>query len=187
MYKKCITLLSICAFSVTQTTHAWSLKTAANYVINRIYGIQPEVAVVVFDINGVLLDFNGDLIPAGAQLLQKCAQAGHTIMLLSNTSFATIGLMYMRYYDELFCHIKPEHILISAKTKKIKPFPDAYQQVLDIVDQDPAYRWRPRVFFIDDTLANVTAANDNDMHGLHLDKGNYTAIEDALRELGVLA
>lgn len=155
------------------------------YIARYFYGIEPQV--VIFDINGVILDMNGKLIPKCAMLLQKCAHAGHTIMILSNCGLSTIGLIFMQYYNDIFKYIKPEHILISEITNTIKPFDDAYKLACDIISNDPKHLGKePRVFFIDDTKINVTAAQKNGLYGLHLNNQNYDDIERELRLLRVL-
>jgi len=79
MQKKYIKLLAILIISIMTVKNSYSTS-YQTYIARYFYGIQPQV--VIFDINGVILDANGKLIPQCAALLQKCAHAGHTIMIL---------------------------------------------------------------------------------------------------------
>lgn len=143
--------------------------------------------VIIFDINGVILDGQGNLIPECKDLLQKCAQAGHTIMILSNGGLYTIGKLFIHYYDEILKYVKPDHILIPDITKKMKPSKDAYKCAHEVISKMPCFvNKKPLVFFIDDTKVNVDAARNNGMYGLHLKNNNYKAIECELKILGVL-
>lgn len=158
------------------------------YIARYYYGIKPHV--VVFDVNGVLLDFAGKLIPQGVNLLQKCARAGHTIMILSNGGLSTLGELYLAGHDEILTFIKQEHLLFSGITRKIKPSNAAYQHLRTIVAQDTNDA-HTNICFIDDTKANITAAQRNGIHGLHLDTSKgyeaaYSNVEKQLQQLGVL-
>ena len=155
-------------------------------------GVQPQTNsvvphVVIFDIHGVLADPHNKLIPEGALLLQKCAQAGHTIMILSNGNRSTIGHLFLKYYHEIIRYIKPEHILVAGVTKKVKPANDAYQHALNLIAQDPVHAGKkPKVVFIDDIKTNVDAACKNGIYGLHLTNHDYVAIERQLQLLKIL-
>jgi FMN phosphatase YigB (HAD superfamily) len=184
MQKKYIKLLAILIISIMTVKNSYSTS-YQTYIARYFYGIQPQV--VIFDINGVILDANGKLIPQCAALLQKCAHAGHTIMILSNCESSTIGLLFMQHYDDIIKYIKPEHILISEVTNTIKPFDDAYKLACDIITNDPNHLGKnPKIFFIDDTKINVIAAQKNGLYGLHLNDQNYNDIEHKLRLLRVL-
>jgi FMN phosphatase YigB (HAD superfamily) len=144
---------------------------------------QPKI--IIFDINGVLLDSDEKLISAGVRLVQKCAQAGHRIMILSNSGVDTIGHMFVHYYDELVKYIKPTDIFIPEITRAIKPFDQAYKFVLEAIAKDPLYvEKKPSLFFIDDSKMNVEAAQKNGIYALHLANRDYGTIERELQLLG---
>lgn len=156
-------------------------------------GIKPHV--VMFDINGVLLNFDNTLIPEGVALLQKCARAGHTIMILSNCDRMTLVYMYALYYQEIFQYIKHENILVAGLTRRAKPSDGSYKLAIDTITQDPVHAAvkapasvpeKQNIFFIDDSLSNVEAAQRHGIIGLHLDNGDYAAIERQLELLGAL-
>lgn len=70
-------------------------------------------------------------------------------------------------------------IIVSGEVRVIKPDPEIYQILIQRFGLDPQ-----RAVFIDDTAANVEAAQRFGMHGIHF--RGPTALRAALAELGLL-
>ena len=114
------------------------------------------------------------LYPGTRELIARIP--GHiTRALLSNSN----ALHWPRVEDEFGLGALFEHRFVSHLTGRIKPDPDAFEHVVRSLGCDPA-----SVFFLDDNLLNVEAAQAVGMQGA-LVRG-ITEAEQALRQASVL-
>lgn len=125
-------------------------------------------------------------IKPGVELLEKCVKAGHEMAVLSN--WGAESFPYMKFYDGndvIFKHIRPEHIFVSGNIKVAKPYPQAYEHVIEKMQAQP-----DDFIFIDDQIKNVEAARAVGMHAIHVTDykkpGTYQAVEAELKRLGAL-
>lgn len=102
------------------------------------------------------------IIKPGVQLLQKCAQAGHTIMILSNWDKYSFEFLKQKYHQEIFQYVKPEHIFVSGAIKHLKPSAAAYEYVLKIAACDAA-----DCVFFDDQPENILGAQQLGIQAIH--------------------
>lgn len=125
-------------------------------------------------------------IPQGVDLLEKCVKSGAEMAILSN--WGAESFPYMQAYapnNVIFKHVKPENIFASGKIKLSKPYPQAYEHVIETMKVQPE-----DCIFIDDQIKNIEAARAVGMHAIHLtDYKNpeaYKAVETELQRLGAL-
>ena len=69
--------------------------------------------------------------------------------------------------------------IISGEIGKIKPDPEIYKLLIETYNLSPN-----NTFFIDDKLANVEAAEDSGIHGIHFQ--NAAALREDLEKLELL-
>ena len=99
-----------------------------------------------------LVDF-----PKSIELIREMKAAGIRQYVLSNMSIVNAEYLRSRSYFDLF-----DGVVFSAEEKIIKPDTALFQVVLD------RYQLRPAdIVFIDDSLANIKAAETMGMRGVH--------------------
>lgn len=102
------------------------------------------------------------IIKSGVQLLQKCAQAGHTVMILSNWDAYSFEHLKKKYHPEIFQYIKSEHIFVSGAIGHLKPSPAAYECALKAAGCDAA-----DCVFFDDQSENIDGARKLGIEAIH--------------------
>jgi FMN phosphatase YigB (HAD superfamily) len=122
-------------------------------------------------------------IEPGVQLLAKCAANGtNTVAMLANCDPGLFtALKNQAQLKTVFRHFRPEHIFISGILKTAKPYPQAFEAVIQRMNATPQ-----DFILIDDQLANIEAARALGMYAIYLHDENYAAVEMQLRELGAL-
>lgn len=111
-------------------------------------------------------------IAEGVQLLKELNKQGFPLYGLTNWAAENIQIAYDRHdFFRLF-----EGIVVSGEEKLIKPDKRLFQILLD------RYQLRPEEsVFIDDSLANVHAANEMGFKGIH-----FGQIENVRAQLSIL-
>lgn len=102
--------------------------------------------------------YRGDALnTAMVEFIRERREAGHAVALLSN-----FGMMLATALVDLGIRDLFDPCVISAEIGVMKPEPAAYQAVLDRLGQPP-----DNCIFIDDSPANVTAAQNMGIHAIH--------------------
>jgi 2-haloacid dehalogenase len=92
------------------------------------------------------------------EIARKLKEAGWTLYLLSNFSAETFPIMLNRYdFLQLF-----DDMIISGEHKLIKPDPAIFQLTLKRIKREAQ-----ECLFIDDSLANIEAANKLGFYTIH--------------------
>jgi FMN phosphatase YigB (HAD superfamily) len=105
-----------------------------------------------------------ELLPTGIELLQKSADAGHMIMIVTNWDMASFDLVREKFAQELFKFVKPEHVLVSAQLCMLKPCPEIYMTALERARN--AFDKPFVAYFVDNSPANVRMAERCGMKGI---------------------
>ena len=96
----------------------------------------------------------------GWRAVRRCKRAGKRLYLLSNYSSEGYARVHERMKDRFALF---EGDCISAHYHQLKPEPEIYQTLIAKFAIEPQ-----RTLFIDDSLANIEAANQMGIHGFHL-------------------
>ena len=115
------------------------------------------------------------LVPEGNALLRQVKAAGLPCYGLTNWSGETYDetVPNMPFLEQL------EHVAVSGHLKMAKPAPEIYLHLLEIIGQ-PA----ENCAFIDDSIANIEAAERLGMKGVHFRNDGTTAAR--LRQAGAV-
>jgi hypothetical protein len=122
----------------------------------------------------------------GLQLMQECALAQdnkrpkNRLILLSNFDTASFELLKARY-PTIFSYFKPEDSILSSCVGINKPHKDIFKHVLHVCNLQPS-----DCIFIDDSRANIQAAQACGITGLHIHNKNYRLLKKELMRLGAL-
>lgn len=134
-----------------------------------------------------LLVSNKYPLARGLQLMQECALAKdkngrpkNNLVILSNFDAASFELLRARY-PAIFAYFKPNNIIISACIGVTKPDKAAFKYVLRACNVRPC-----DCIFIDDSRANIQAAQECGMIGLRTHNQNYRLLRKELIQLGAL-
>lgn len=120
--------------------------------------------------------YNGlNSIPQMAELPQRLKEKGLSLYILSNAPKD-----YYLYEDKVPNHSAFDGIFISADWKLSKPEHEIFRTFYSHFRLNPA-----ECYFIDDSAANILAAEETGMYGFHF-KRNFSALEKELARLGLL-
>ena len=135
----------------------------------------PEQAALIAAYRDRWLETLGKAIAPTVTLLDELRRAGVRLLALSNWSAETFPLARPRYpFLDWF-----EGIVISGEVRIAKPDSRVYRYLLDRYKLDPA-----TTVFIDDSEANVLAAQEMGMIGIRFEDGG--ALRLALADLGLV-
>ena len=146
---------------------------------------------IIFDICGVLFDFNPHYhqsssenlfvpIKEGIELLEACAhqaqQTGRRLFICSNIQDPHLEVLMKDYPDTLDLF---KAVVTPSSAQAKKPSPEIFKYLMDRHDIMPH-----ESIFIDDQLSNVEAAQAAGMIGIHaVDLGQ---VRDELLKLGIM-
>lgn len=99
-------------------------------------------------------------IEEGWRAANRCRRAGKRLYLLSNYPVLGYEVLRERHAD-LFSIF--DGGVISSHVHQVKPEKEIYDTLIAECELDPA-----RTLFIDDSLANIEAANNVGIHGFHM-------------------
>lgn len=110
-------------------------------------------------------------LPTSIDTLHTMKRAGIPMYVLSNMSLVNAEYLKRREYFSLF-----DGILISAEEQMIKPEIEIFTTVLNRYQLDPK-----EVYFIDDSLPNIEAAQSLGMQALHFHRSDrcYQTVREA--------
>ena len=114
-------------------------------------------------------------IPQMEELPKRLKEKGLSLYILSNAPQD-----YYLYEDKVPSHSIFDGIFISSDWKLSKPEHEIFRTFYSHFRLNPA-----ECYFIDDSAANILAAEETGMNGFHF-KRNFSALEKALTALGVL-
>jgi HAD superfamily hydrolase (TIGR01509 family) len=101
------------------------------------------------------------------RLAHNLRENGHTIVLLSNASGEYLRPVMVRLgLDKLF-----DRVFVSSEMHLAKPDPLAFDYVLREMDHEPE-----ESVMIDDSLANIEAARELGLHGIHYKPGEELSL-----------
>lgn len=110
-----------------------------------------------------------------AGLLKSLKEKGYRILLLSN--YSEDHFAYIRTVFEFFKYV--DGMVISYEIKHIKPEPEIYEEIIQKYELVPE-----NCVFLDDSAANVEAAREFGIHGIHFTDSD-TGIAELYRMLGI--
>ena len=114
-------------------------------------------------------------IPQMEELPKRLKEKGLSLYILSNAPQD-----YYLYEDKVPSHSIFDGIFISSDWKLSKPEHEIFRTFYSHFRLNPA-----ECYFIDDSAANILAAEETGMDGFHF-KRNFSALEKALTAVGVL-
>jgi 2-haloacid dehalogenase len=161
------------------TTAEWNSQQDAgrpwNEAVESLTREHPEQAELIAAYRDRWLETLGEAIEPTVAILDELRRAGIRLFALSNWSAETFPVARPRYpFLEWF-----ERIVISGEVGITKPDERVYRHLLERYGLDPA-----STVFIDDSEANVTAAQKIGMIAIRFEDG--TALRRALVDLGLL-
>ena len=131
-------------------------------------------------------------VKKGIALLKECAdkkdaqgRAKNQMMILSNWDCESFPLLQQEKANQkVFQYFKQENIFISGQFRNIdglKPCDWIFNYLIDYKNLKPS-----DFILIDNSPANVKAAQAHGMHAVLIDKGNYKEAQRQLQKLGAL-
>lgn len=125
-------------------------------------------------------------IPAGISLLQECSKKQASGILdqyiLSNWDPHSFEfLLRAPNLSTILTHFAKDAITISGHLGVIKPQLEIYEEFLQRHNLMPG-----QCFLIDDQEENIKGAEQLGITGIHLNKGNYSAVREKLLQFGIL-
>ena len=99
------------------------------------------------------------------QILKECRKKGHEVFIVSNYGKESFELL-RNNLPELFDHVSPENIIISAHVQAVKPHADIYTILHDRLAAKGIIPSPETCFFIDDQQENVDGVNNHNMRGI---------------------
>jgi len=141
---------------------------------------------IIFDIGGVLFDQSGDqeklFVPRseGISLLQECLSIpkhGHSFYVCTNLTIPYVELLHQEFPDIMGAF---NGIVTPNTALAKKPSPKIYQYLIN------RYHLLPEdSIFIDDQEANILAAQEEGMIGIHAQ--DFNRVRTELKRIGVLS
>lgn len=113
-------------------------------------------------------------VPGSAELVEELRSAGVRLLGLTNWS----AELFRHAADAAPATTRMEHVVVSGHVGLAKPDPAIFRHLAVTHDVDPA-----RAVFVDDSPANVSAAQDLGFHAVRFT--DAPALRAALRELGL--
>jgi 2-haloacid dehalogenase len=166
-------------FLAEVTTPEWNLQQDAgrtwDEAVEALTRVHPEHAELIAAYRDRWQETLGEAIGSTVEILDELRHVGVRLFALSNWSAETFPVARPRYpFLEWF-----EGIVISGEVRITKPDERVYRHLLERYGLDPA-----RTVFIDDSEANVRAAQDLGMTAIRFEGGD--ALRSSLTELGLL-
>ena len=135
------------------------------------------------------LAWSMSVIKPGLKLLKACYEKEdkqgnrlNDLFILSNWDLESFKCLYQsRKTKELFDCIKKENLFISGRTGYLKPFKNAYENLLNKSNLNPR-----NCIFIDDEIANIETAKELGMNAIQIMPGKYNLLAKELKLLEVI-
>lgn len=116
--------------------------------------------IVLFDLSGVLL-YDAQVIEEGLAFVRECLANNHAIGIISNLDPVTFGIV-REQLPHLFTLFPEHHITVPHMVGVGKPSRAIYEHAMQKMKVEPMH-----CFFIDDSKANVIAAQEYGMTAVH--------------------
>lgn len=134
--------------------------TPGNFATNAEETLVRALAEVLFD--PYYFVQTRHIIPQAVALIKDCKKAGHSVYILSNWEPESFDLL-KQLYPEVFDLFDGQ--VISGKIGLVKPDDAIYRYLLETYQLDPR-----ETIIIDDQPENITAAENNGIHGIRYTK-----------------
>ena len=147
----------------------------------REYALCLKVVDILF--NPVILASMQKIKKMTLHILKECREKGHEIFIVSNYGKESFELL-RDSLPELFDHVSPENIIISAHVQAVKPHKDIYEILHDRLAAKGIVPSPDTCFFVDDQQENIDGVNNHNIQGILFT--NAKELRKKLRSYNVL-
>lgn len=117
------------------------------------------------------------------QVLKECRKKGHEVFIISNYGKESFELLQAKL-PEIFEHVDPANIIISAHVQAVKPEKDMYDILHQRLIAQGIVPHQKNCFFVDDQYENIVGAQGHNLQGIHFKNGRD--LRKSLKEYKVL-
>lgn len=125
--------------------------------------MKEDIKVVVFDIYGVVIDKEGNLLKGITDLFEEIKQSDKKLVLCSNSSRKMLEIWdtkydFLKYFDDM---------VLAEIVKANKPEPEIFKTIVELYPNIQPQN----ILFIDDNDENILASEAEGLIGLKYTKG----------------